>query len=233
MSTASSMPTWKSARMSARRGPGRRRCDGAPVPGGEGGDLWIAAQGADQLRALPVDRRGRAAEEDREGRRVAEVFAQHPVGARGRSARDFDRARAELLLESDAEAPRTTMKSSGNRERRARVAQQGRACPRARRARGRPAPCSSLRTRTSLAVREWEGCENAEGSVKGADRGARSSCSTGSAGRSRCGSGTSSSPATAASPRPRCRSTRTRRSSSTGTPSSTPPTVPDPRRCAP
>ena len=51
--------------------------DRAAIPGRERGDRRVAgAQGADELRALAVDRGGRAAQEDRERRRVAEVLAQ-------------------------------------------------------------------------------------------------------------------------------------------------------------
>ena len=78
----------------------RRRAqvaDFALVPGRDGRHLRVAgAQLVDERRALFLDLLRRALEQDREGRRVAEVLAQDLVGAVGVRARDVERGRVEL-----------------------------------------------------------------------------------------------------------------------------------------
>ena len=100
--------------------------DRARVPGRERRDPWVMAQGADQRRALPVDRRGRAPEKDREERGRAEVLTQHPVGARGRGAGDLDRTGAQPLVEPGAEDDQDEDEQRSDRQRAPRVAQHRR-----------------------------------------------------------------------------------------------------------
>ena len=76
--------------------PRAQALDGAAVPGRERRHLRVGgAQGPDQPRALDFDRAARAAEEDREGRRVAEVFVEDPGRRGGGGAGNVERGRAE------------------------------------------------------------------------------------------------------------------------------------------
>ena len=70
--------------------------DRAAVPGREGGDLRVSRRSA-RISAGPWRsmRRGRPAQEDREGAPSPKCSAQHPVGARGGGAGDVERGRAE------------------------------------------------------------------------------------------------------------------------------------------
>ena len=96
--------TWKSARTSALFGRRAQVADLALVPGRDRRHFRVGrAQRVDQLRALFVDRLGRALEQDRERRRVAEVLAQHLVGAVGVRAGDVERGRVELVLDVAAD----------------------------------------------------------------------------------------------------------------------------------
>ena len=102
--TAVSMSTWKSARIRAWRGLGRRRAT-APRSQGESvvtlGSRRRARTSAGPWRSSAA---GRALQQDRRtARSVAEVLAQHRVGARGFGAGDVERARAEPAVEPQPE----------------------------------------------------------------------------------------------------------------------------------
>jgi hypothetical protein len=115
--------------------------DLAAVPGGEGGHLRVAAQGADQLGPLAVDRGLRAAQEDREWGGVAEVLAQQLVGARGVGAGDVEGGRVESLLDAGADHREHGKHRHRHRQYGTRVAQRQRWATCRIRSRGiRPAP---------------------------------------------------------------------------------------------
>ena len=76
-------------------GAGAQVADGAAVPGRDDGDGRVAAKRADQRRPLAFDRRGRAAEEDGEGRGGAKVLFGERLTAGGGGAGDDQRGRLE------------------------------------------------------------------------------------------------------------------------------------------
>ena len=85
-------------------GAGPQRPDRASVPGREGRHRRVGgAQGADQLGPLAVDGGGRAAQQDRERRGVAEVFAQDAVGLRRRRPGNVQRGRAQPPVDARPE----------------------------------------------------------------------------------------------------------------------------------
>ena len=96
--------------------------DHPPVPGREGVDLGIAAQGPDQGRALAVDRGRGPAQEDRERRGVAEMLAQDLVGPRGLGAGDVERGRVEPVLDPGPEHAQHDQDDGRDREHDPRVA---------------------------------------------------------------------------------------------------------------
>ena len=148
--TDSASPTWKSITISACRGLGRRLPDRAAVPGREGGDPRVAgAQGADQVRALAVERGRRAAQENRERRRATEVLAQDGVGLRGGGAGNVERGRAQTGRRPRAEGCRESARTRAARAGADRGYRSGRNRSRPRRHRG------------SLAVRDAEGAGEA------------------------------------------------------------------------
>ena len=98
----------------------------AAVPGRDRGHALLAAQGTDQAGALSVDRLRRAFEEDREDRRVAEVFAQRRVRLFGPGAGDVERAGAEPVLEAEAEGREDDNQDRGGGQGSARVPQRHR-----------------------------------------------------------------------------------------------------------
>ena len=125
--TASARPTWKSTTISARRGLGPQPPDRAAVPGRERGHPRVAgAQGADQLRALAVDRRA-------PGRAGGPRTAPSRRSARAGSALAFEdgvpgmssEVGLSRLVDAGAERrARTASDQGGDGQHRARVAQQ-------------------------------------------------------------------------------------------------------------
>ena len=102
--TASATPTWKSTMIRARRGLGRSR----PTEPRSQGESVVTAGSlragrgpapGPGVRARGAGPRRRIAN----GARVAEVLAQHPVGARGGGSRDVQRGRAEPSVDTGAE----------------------------------------------------------------------------------------------------------------------------------
>ena len=170
-STASLLLTWKSRRMKARLGEGRRR----PVAPRSHGESVVTFGSWRSLRissgpcsSIACER---APKEDDEGGRVAEVFVLHAGGPAGLGAVDFDRARIEPALEAEAENRQDRDDQGADGQRPLRVAQHQRRprllVPLSARTVA-SAPCSSSQARSIVWRSERpSGADVAEDSVKG------------------------------------------------------------------
>ena len=99
------------------RGLRPKLCETRPaVPGRDGGHLGVLPQNGDELRALEIELVRRTAQEDGEGRRVAEVLLEEAGRAVGLGARDAERGRLEAALHSQAENAEQQGDEAGDRQ---------------------------------------------------------------------------------------------------------------------
>ena len=203
------MSTWKSARISARRGLGRSRCDRAAVPGRERGHLRVARAGRGPApgpggRAPAAGPRSRIANGAESPKCSRSISLAREDSVPGMSSV----VGSEAALDAGADHAEDDEDQRGDGQHRARVAQRQRWAPARIRSRGiTPPPAPPLRTRGSLAVRGTGGSEQMRKTVLRTLRSRRCSRSRLPDPPMRCGSRSASSSPRRRSRRRRCRST--------------------------
>ncbi len=104
---------------------------GRVVPGRDHGDVRLPAQRRGKARALPFYRPGRAAQEHRERRGVAEVLAAQLFPPRRGSPPDRQRGRLQMSLDPEADDPEHDDDDQGRTEDRDSASVRRRARPHA------------------------------------------------------------------------------------------------------